>query len=212
MSLSKNTIIAILAVIIVVVAGIGIVVANGSLVDDVVGVTYDGNSGVTSNGDKTTILSNETAVECLFAYEGYMFVNWNTKSDGSGTTYNVGDPVSNGMTLFAQWKAKPHTISYSFISSLSTGISFTINNSPLTPMSTFYSPAIIQINGGSNWIYNDDHTFTGTVEGKLYNVSIIITGYTEGSLIAEVNESDTPTIGFKTTQNVGISIHVRNAA
>jgi uncharacterized repeat protein (TIGR02543 family) len=45
---------------------------------------------------------------------GYTFTGWNTKSDGSGTTYKAGasyKPTAN-TTLYAQWKKNVYTLTY----------------------------------------------------------------------------------------------------
>ena len=45
---------------------------------------------------------------------GYTFLNWNTKSDGTGTTYASGASytANAAATLYAQWKADTYTITY----------------------------------------------------------------------------------------------------
>ena len=45
---------------------------------------------------------------------GYTFQNWNTKSDGTGTTYASGASytANEAATLYAQWKADTYTITY----------------------------------------------------------------------------------------------------
>ena len=45
---------------------------------------------------------------------GYTFVNWNTKSDGSGTSYSSGGSytTNGGTTLYAIWKIIAYTVSY----------------------------------------------------------------------------------------------------
>ena len=49
---------------------------------------------------------------------GYTFQKWNTKADGSGTTYTVGytinkaNVVPSSVTLYAIWKANTYTVSY----------------------------------------------------------------------------------------------------
>ena len=45
---------------------------------------------------------------------GYTFVNWNTKSDGSGTSYQPGSKytANESVTLYAIWKANTYSISY----------------------------------------------------------------------------------------------------
>ena len=71
-------------------------------------VDYNANGGTGSmdsqsfypdDGESITIKSN------AFSKSGYSFVNWNTSSDGSGTSYNAGAKYSgNGISLYAQWK------------------------------------------------------------------------------------------------------------
>lgn len=71
-------------------------------------VSYKSNGGSGSmdsqtfypdDGESVTIKANG------FTRSGYSFVNWNTSSDGSGTSYNAGAKYSgNGISLYAQWK------------------------------------------------------------------------------------------------------------
>jgi len=67
-----------------------------------------------------TLYINESAYDSLYiyvtasenaklVYSGYTFLNWNTASDGSGTSYNVGDKIyyynyyESPVTYYAQW-------------------------------------------------------------------------------------------------------------
>jgi len=47
---------------------------------------------------------------------GYTFKNWNTKSDGSGTSYSAGGTVAaatnQALTLYAQWTAVTYSVAY----------------------------------------------------------------------------------------------------
>lgn len=52
---------------------------------------------------------------CKYTYTGYDFAGWNTKEDGSGTPYTVGQDVSGitaDLTLYAQWDPVPYNITY----------------------------------------------------------------------------------------------------
>ena len=49
--------------------------------------------------------------------DGYEFVSWNTKADGTGKTYTATDKFTefsnnNIVTLYAQWRAKDYTVSF----------------------------------------------------------------------------------------------------
>lgn len=88
------------------------------------GVIYDGNGGKTSDG-KSTMDSKLTEVlpGSLFTKDGAQFDSWNTKKDGSGTTYKPGDQISYGsktVTLYAIWydgkNLTTFALSYSYFS------------------------------------------------------------------------------------------------
>ncbi|MBT1161810.1 InlB B-repeat-containing protein [Bifidobacterium sp. SO1] len=79
-------------------------------------VTYDANKGTGTTG-KTTGVTDQTvkAAASAFARTGYSFDGWNTKADGTGAKYAPNADVklpAGGITLYAQWKALPASVSY----------------------------------------------------------------------------------------------------
>lgn len=81
-------------------------------------VTYYGNgTGATSVPAKQTKIANTTLklTTSTPSRPGYNFLNWNTKSDGKGTTYRPGEnyTVNAALNLYAMWQLKTYTISYS---------------------------------------------------------------------------------------------------
>lgn len=84
-------------IIIAIVAAVAIIAAAGAAIvltkdngEDVPsdGILYDGNGGKLSDG-RTTYTSHSTNVDtCSFEKEGYHWIIWNTKADGSGDNYN----------------------------------------------------------------------------------------------------------------------------
>ena len=61
------------------------------------------------NGQQASVKSN------TFTNVGYTFNGWNTKPDGSGTSYQSGDKITiekANVTLYAQWKAKEYKVKY----------------------------------------------------------------------------------------------------
>ena len=78
-------------------------------------VTFDANNGSgTMKGIK--IINDKTArlKYNLFKKQGYAFVGWNTKADGTGTTYTDGQNISltEDITLYAQWEINKYTITF----------------------------------------------------------------------------------------------------
>ncbi len=78
-------------------------------------ITYYANNG--TNDTRTQSKEEGTSVtisRSYFSRENYVFVNWNTKADGTGTTYNPGATYSANanLKLYAQWVANQYTITY----------------------------------------------------------------------------------------------------
>lgn len=78
-------------------------------------VTYDenGGSGAPDSQTKTKDV-NLTLSSVKPTKSGFRFVSWNTKSDGSGTSYNPGDTYDKNLsiTLYAQWGSNKVYITY----------------------------------------------------------------------------------------------------
>ena len=80
--------------------------------DKVVKVVFVENadgSGDLSAKTKTVYLYNDESLpfyKDIFIRKGYKLVSWNTKADGTGTSYKVDDkiPATEDITLYAQWK------------------------------------------------------------------------------------------------------------
>ena len=67
-------------------------------------VRYSGAGGVTSDNKDYYVSSDKSVKECMFTYEGHTFKEWNSKKDGSGTTYTVGQTVPWGTRMYAIWE------------------------------------------------------------------------------------------------------------
>jgi len=78
---------------------------NGNVSDDSVKGLPE--KGEYPSGTNTTISSNDPT------RSGYVFRGWNTKADGTGTSYKAGDliKIDANVTLYAQWK-KTYLVSY----------------------------------------------------------------------------------------------------
>lgn len=80
-------------------------------------VTFDGN-GATTEASPYTIGIEEplTTIGSLPSQNperiGFDFVNWNTLSNGLGSTFIVGSPVSGDTTVYAQWSRNQYVLSF----------------------------------------------------------------------------------------------------
>lgn len=73
-------------------------------------VTYNANGGTGGPSTQTKVYNtNLTLTTSQPTRSGYAFVKWNTKSDGTGTSYNSGATYSSNanVTLYAIWAAVP---------------------------------------------------------------------------------------------------------
>jgi hypothetical protein ELI_1175 len=96
-------------------------------------------NGTNGNGTTAQILygSKYTIPKCTFSRAGYTFKNWNTKADGTGTSYVPGSSFiwnnTNDLNLYAQWSLNIYTVSFNAnggsgtINSLDVSYSFNIS-------------------------------------------------------------------------------------
>lgn len=91
----------------------------------IVAYNANGGSGTTASSSHTYGVA-KTLTANAFTRTGYTFKGWNTKADGSGTSYTNSQSVSNltstngsTVTLYAQWTANTYT--YNIVYKSSTG-------------------------------------------------------------------------------------------
>ena len=83
-------------------------------------VTFNPNGGTGGMDDQSFTYDQTQALTAnTFTRAGYTFAGWNTKADGSGTTYGDGAEVKNltaenngEVTLYAQWAAHTYTVTF----------------------------------------------------------------------------------------------------
>ena len=69
-------------------------------------VVFDSNNGSGATATQTIVKKTATALDAnKFKYKEHIFVSWNTKADGDGTTYSDTQVVTlrESVTLYAQW-------------------------------------------------------------------------------------------------------------
>lgn len=70
-------------------------------------IKYDANGGENAPKEQTKTKGKELVLSTTVpTKEGYKFVNWNTKKDGTGTSYNAGSKYTTeaSVTLYAQYE------------------------------------------------------------------------------------------------------------
>lgn len=139
-------------------------------------VSYNANGGSGTAPASQTVVYNNTdynVASNTFYRSGYTFAGWNTKSNGSGTSYAAGTslktkfPTEAAVTLYAQWERDPeYTITFrpnggtfkntSSFSYLSVIEGSTQNNSPGKASRTGYTFAgwNTAVNGGGYQVFN----------------------------------------------------------
>ena len=83
-------------------------------------IQFNANGGTGTMASQTAYVSGEITLNSnSFSRSGYAFSNWNTKADGTGTSYANGAnvinlPITNGVaTLYAQWVCPANYVCYS---------------------------------------------------------------------------------------------------
>ncbi len=104
-------------------------------------VTYDANGGTGAPSAVSGIASggSHKVSTTVPTQSGKDFVSWNTKSDGTGTSYASGATISNitaNITLYAQWKAS----GYSYTASAGEGGSVTPTSGTATSATITATP------------------------------------------------------------------------
>ena len=94
-------------------------------------IIYDKNNINAKGSIPDTKATYDTAFiigKCSYTLDGYTFTEWNTKPDGTGTSYPAGMEVVNlcdkngdKIVLYAQWTANTYSISYNKNNSKATG-------------------------------------------------------------------------------------------
>ena len=75
-----------------------------------VAVTFDANGGMGTMENQIFIYNVENALTAnAFTRDDYSFSGWNTEADGTGNPYidEAGVTLTDNLTLYAQWSAKP---------------------------------------------------------------------------------------------------------
>lgn len=141
-------------------------------------VSYNAGGGSGAPGNQTkTYGVNLTLSSTVPTWTGHTFVKWNTKADGTGTSYSPGATYSANaaVTLYAIWSTNTYAVSYN--ANGGTG-------APANQTKTYGSPLTLSdtIPTRTNytfvkWNTASDGTGTGYSPGGTYNANAALTLY-----------------------------------
>lgn len=131
-------------------------------------IFFDANGG---EGTISPILTDSSAriPDNGFTRSGYVFVGWNTASDGSGTTYSVGQSVTltANLTLYAIW-ARQYAVSFNANGGTGTVSTITSTSATITLPANAFSRSGYKFTG---WNTAADGSGTSYVPGQVITVS-----------------------------------------
>jgi large repetitive protein len=150
-------------------------------------VTYDSNgaSGTapTDSNQYLTGTSVTLAGQGNLTKTGYTFVGWNTKADGTGTSYSAGNRITIGVsniTLYAQWTATP------------TGVPSGLSHTNLTQTGWTETWSPVPGATGYNVYLNSNKVGSTTQSVYSYNFSTEHPGTTYSVQVASLNAANQP--------------------
>ena len=151
-------------------------------------ISYNANGGSGAPGSQTKTHGTDLTLSSTKpTRSGYTFVNWNTKSDGSGTNYASGATYNTNanITLYAIWKTNSsggdtttkYTVSYN-----ANGGSGTPSNQTKTQGTNLVLSSTKPTRSGYtfvNWNTKGDGTGKSYAPGATYNANASITLYAQ---------------------------------
>jgi len=151
-------------------------------------VTFNGNGATAGTMSTQTSAGAATLTPNAFSRPGYRFDEWNTASNGSGTSYDDATTYSfnQSVTLYAMWELPPpsgggsvtvfHTITYNGNGATGgTTASQTSDGAQAVRQNGFVRPGYVF----HDWNSTPNHTGFELDAGELYNFSQDVTLYAE---------------------------------
>ena len=139
-------------------------------------IKFDRNKPNTARPDTNSNMSNQTFVydytstlkSNTYAYTGYTFAGWNTKADGTGTSYANNASILNltakngeTITLYAQWTKNDVNVVYKYYFENIAGNGYDVNTARQTNVTVKYKADTTQ--RASDYLKD----FTGFTKGKI---------------------------------------------
>ena len=156
-------------------------------------VKYNANGGTNAPGNQTKTYGIDLTLSSVKPTRtGYTFVKWNTKADGTGTSYNPSSKYTGNadLTLYAQWKEE-RTLSLEAIAP----------NAPYRENTEVITSFNLVNNGTRNCIPSDNVS----VIFKVYKDNSLIKIVTKGRAVVPANDKNLLYFKWKVPTNIGSS-------
>ena len=191
-------------------------------ISDAYTIIYDANGGTIKSEyiNKGIRLHSETIAttygkngqdkvvyDYIYERDGYTFKEWNTKSDGTGTSYTDGQTISasENITLYAIWESTTGTITYNsnYGDNQTKTQTFTFNTDTQLDKNTFARTGYIfkEWNtkvDGTGISYTDGQTISASEDITLYAIWKNVTGTIVYNSNYSDNQTKTQTFTFNT--------------
>jgi uncharacterized repeat protein (TIGR02543 family) len=174
-------------------------------------ITFDSNNGSGTTSTQSVQSAVETELETNpYKYTDFVFQGWNTKADGTGTSYSnlQGIITNSSFTLYAQWLAGVNkTVTFNANGGSGTqdtqvaGLPTTLNTNQFTKSGYTFTRWATAANG-SGYSYSDKATFSFAQSTTLYaqwavntvsrSVSFYGNGATSGTTSSQIANSTQP--------------------
>lgn len=165
-------------------------------------VSFNANGGSGAPGSQTkTYGTNLTLTTAKPTRSGYTFSKWNTKADGTGTSYNSGATYSTNaaVTLYAIWTVNKFSITYNANGG-------TIADSPHAWISSNNDTYYFKLNGSTiQRTGANNTTYTDTWYSVSYNSAFNLTNYTSVNISRTGYHIDADTAWNKAANGSGTS-------
>ena len=134
------------------------------------------------------ILSTVSLEDPRFIIMGYAFTGWNTKEDGSGTSYASHEKVQNltsqdedTITLYAQWEKETYTITYDLNGGVEGGKNPTTYD--IDSETIFLADPIRDGYTFIGWLLVDENTYISSINTNWHHRNLKLQAQWEDTLV-----------------------------
>jgi uncharacterized repeat protein (TIGR02543 family) len=165
-------------------------------------VTFNKTSGTTDASPLTKTADYNTSVTSLPSAPtktGYTFAGWNTITDGSGTAFTTSSSVTGDITVYAQWTANTHTLTYT------AGANGTITGSASQTISLGASGTAVSATANANYHFvnwSDGSTANPRTDTNVTSNVTVIANFTPNTFTLKYKCDENGKLDGDTTQTI----------